>query len=94
MADASARLVNATILDNGTGVDAQGTVDGRNALVTANDVGLSAGAGGRITSRYSDVFGDATADRLHAIWVTAICGLPFASPTRPVQTRASPPGCP
>jgi hypothetical protein len=60
---ATVRVVSATVAHNGAGIEALGTVDVRNAIVTGNGIGLAAAESGVVTSRFCDVFGNATADR-------------------------------
>jgi MYXO-CTERM domain-containing protein len=52
----SAELISATLVRNGSGVRAAGATLVRNALITANAVGLEAVQPGVLTSRYNDVY--------------------------------------
>lgn len=65
-ADASAEMVSATVIDNGTGVRSEGEVQVRNALILRNEVGLATAPPGKIQSRYSNVVGNQQ-DRLGAL---------------------------
>jgi MYXO-CTERM domain-containing protein len=59
---AGASLVSATIARNGSGVRAAGKLEIRNAIVTANDVGIDATEAPLVQSHYNDVFANRTAD--------------------------------
>jgi len=62
LAGAAASLASATVARNGAGVSAAGKLELRNAIVTANDVGIDAAEPALVTSRYNDVFANRTAD--------------------------------
>jgi MYXO-CTERM domain-containing protein len=63
----SANLISATVLRNGTGVQVAGTGHVRDCIVTVNAVGLAAVAGGRLDTRYNDVFGNLADDFRNAL---------------------------
>jgi hypothetical protein len=63
LANATASLISGTVLRNAVGIDVEGTASVRDTLITANAVGLSAGSGGMITTTYSNVAENTTADR-------------------------------
>jgi outer membrane protein assembly factor BamB len=63
LANATASLINGTVLRNAVGTDVDGTTSIRNSLITANAIGLSAGSTGLITTTYSNVAENTTADR-------------------------------
>jgi outer membrane protein assembly factor BamB len=77
-AGASAELVNATVVDNGTGVRAEGEATVRNALVMRNEIGLSVSAGGELKSRFSNVQGNRTSDRDNSVADASDLALPVA----------------
>lgn len=61
---ARAALINATAVRNGAAARVLGVLEARNTLVTGNDVGLlAADLSARIATRFSNVFGNRTADR-------------------------------
>ena len=63
LAGATASLINGTVLHNAIGIDVDGAALIRNTLITANAIGLSAGSTGMITTTYSNVAENTTADR-------------------------------
>jgi outer membrane protein assembly factor BamB len=58
----SARLISATLLENGIGVRARGATHVRNGLITRNQTGLEAAAPQLFDLLYNDVFGNQVAD--------------------------------
>ena len=62
LAGAGAQLVSATVARNGTGVHAAGRTELRNAIVTANDVGVDAAEPSLLLSHYDDVAANRVAD--------------------------------
>ena len=60
---ASAAIVNATLVGNGTGVDSGGSATIKNSILTGNAVGLVADTDGALVSSYDDLFGNQTAYR-------------------------------
>ena len=62
-AGASATIVNATLVGNGTGVDSGGSATIKNSIVTGNAVGLAADSDGALTSSYDDLFANQTNTR-------------------------------
>ncbi|HVR61688.1 MAG TPA: PQQ-binding-like beta-propeller repeat protein [Polyangia bacterium] len=65
LANAAITLINGTVVRNAIGIDAagEGAASVRNTLVTANAIGLATGGSARITTAYSDVAANTTADR-------------------------------
>jgi hypothetical protein len=61
-AGAGAALISATIARNGSGVRAAGKTSIRNAIITANAIGVDAADASLVASRYNDVFGNGVAD--------------------------------
>ncbi|HEX3902292.1 MAG TPA: PQQ-binding-like beta-propeller repeat protein [Polyangia bacterium] len=55
-----AAIVNATVVQNGEGVDSSGAATIKNSLLTGNDVGLKSEGDGALTSGYDDLFGNTT----------------------------------
>jgi hypothetical protein len=80
-AGGSAELVNATVVDNGTGVRADGQARVRNALIMRNDIGVSAGDAGQLNSRFNNIHGNRLQDRDNAAADASDLALPvvFAS---------------
>jgi hypothetical protein len=55
-----ARIANATIVENGTGVASAGLAAVKNALVSSNQIGFATAAGGTVSSAYDDLFANET----------------------------------
>ncbi|HTB57331.1 MAG TPA: PQQ-binding-like beta-propeller repeat protein, partial [Polyangia bacterium] len=53
-----AAIANATVVENGIGVDATGIATIKNSLVSGNDVGLKSEGSGDLVSSYDDLFGN------------------------------------
>ena len=59
-AGGGAAIVNATLVGNGSGVDATGIATIKNSLVTGNETGLASEGSGDLVSSYDDLFGNTT----------------------------------
>jgi hypothetical protein len=79
--NAAATLINATLVGNGRAVHAVGRLLVKNSLVTGNQIGLCAEAGGVIGSAFNDVSGNPVAayEGTTAGATDLACGLAFAS---------------
>ncbi|HVZ88723.1 MAG TPA: PQQ-binding-like beta-propeller repeat protein, partial [Polyangia bacterium] len=60
---ASAAIVNATLVGNGTAVDSGGSATIENSILTGNGVALAGDSAGALTSSYDDLFGNQTDHR-------------------------------
>jgi MYXO-CTERM domain-containing protein len=58
---ASAEAMNLTLVRNGAGAVAHGTLAIRNSIITENDIGLARAGDGKLTSRYNDLVANRTA---------------------------------
>ncbi|HVY41145.1 MAG TPA: PQQ-binding-like beta-propeller repeat protein [Polyangia bacterium] len=58
--EGGAKIVNATIVGNGTGVASSGAVTVKNSLIGENQIGLASLAASALSSSYDDLFSNAT----------------------------------